>query len=98
MAKWRAGDAAKREAYWATCYVKAPGFKLTKGERFKLTIEAHPAVERERDDDNLIAACKPLRDGIASALGIDDKLFDLQPVAWGEKHKTGRIYFVVEAA
>lgn len=98
MAKWRAGDIAKREAYWATCYAKSPGLKWPKGGRCKLTIIAHPAVERERDDDNLIAACKPLRDGIASALGVDDKLFDLQPVKWGDKHKNGRLCFVIEAA
>jgi crossover junction endodeoxyribonuclease RusA len=98
MAKWRAGDTAKREAYWSTCNAKPRGMKPPKGERFKLTIEAHPAVDRERDDDNLVAACKPHRDGIASALGVNDTLFDLQPVQWGDKHPTGRLYFIVEPA
>jgi len=98
MAKWRAGDTAKREAYWATMNCKPRGMKLASDGRYKLTIEAHPAVERGRDDDNLIAAVKPLRDGIASALGLDDKQFDLQPVQWGDKHASGRLYFVVEAA
>ena len=55
--------------------------------RLNLTIEAHPAVERGRDDDNLVNACKAHRDGIASALGMDDKLFDLQPVIWGDKDR-----------
>lgn len=97
MAKWRAGDIAKREAYWATCLVMSRGFKTPPG-RFKLTIEAHPAVERGRDDDNLIAACKPHRDGIASALHVDDKLFDLQPVIWADKKAGGGLVFIVEPA
>lgn len=32
------------------------------------------------DDDNLIAACKPLYDGLARALGIDDRRFKLAGV------------------
>lgn len=31
------------------------------------------SVRRRRcDDDNLVAACKPLRDAIAATLGVDD--------------------------
>jgi hypothetical protein len=30
---------------------------------------------RRLDDDNAIAACKPARDGIADAFGVDDKRF-----------------------
>jgi crossover junction endodeoxyribonuclease RusA len=96
MAKWRSGDEAKRESFWSLRNIIRPGWKAPAG-RFKLTIEAHPAVARERDDDNLIAACKPHRDGLASALGVDDKLFDLQPVVWGDKRDGGRLVFVLES-
>ena len=96
MAVYRAQSAATKEAYWATCMVKPRGWKPS-GERFKLTIRAHPAVARNRDDDGMIGACKAFRDGIASALGVDDKLFDLQPVLWGDKHQQGRVFFDVES-
>lgn len=96
MQVWRAQQAATREAYWATNLVKPRNWKPN-GERFKLTIRAHPSVRRERDDDNLIAAAKSLRDGIAHALGVDDKLFDIQPVQWGDMHQSGRLYFDLES-
>lgn len=34
-----------------------------------------PPDHRDRDDDNLIRCMKPYRDGIAEALGVDDKIF-----------------------
>jgi crossover junction endodeoxyribonuclease RusA len=97
MSKHMKTQAAKQEAYWSTKTIAPRGFKAGDG-RLKLTIEAHPAVERGRDDDNLISACKAARDGIADALGINDKQFDLQPVVWADKHKTGRLFFIVEPA
>ena len=36
-----------------------------------------PPDNRRRDDDNMIASCKALRDGLADALGIDDSRFRL---------------------
>lgn len=45
---------------------------------------------RKRDDDNLIAAFKPGRDGIADALKVDDSAFALHVVR-GMKHKGGRV-------
>ncbi len=53
-------------------------------------ITAYPPDNRVRDDDNLIAMLKGPRDGIAQALGIDDKAFD-QRLQWGEPVKRGRI-------
>ncbi len=40
-------------------------------------IEFFPPDRRHRDDDNLIASFKSGRDGIAQALGIDDRRFRL---------------------
>lgn len=36
-----------------------------------------PPDRRKRDDDNMIAAFKPGRDGMADALGVDDSRFRL---------------------
>jgi len=46
---------------------------LTK--RYDLILDFYPPNKRRRDDDNLIASFKPYRDGIASALGMDDFRF-----------------------
>ena len=40
-----------------------------------LTITFYPPDRRHRDDDNMIAAFKSLRDGMASALKVNDKRF-----------------------
>jgi crossover junction endodeoxyribonuclease RusA len=96
MQVWRAQQAATREAFWATNIVKPRDWKPD-GSRFKLTIRAHPSVARNRDDDGMIGACKAYRDGIAHALKVDDSLFDLQPVRWGDMHSRGRVIFDVES-
>ena len=40
-----------------------------------LWIDFCPPDRRHRDDDNIIAAFKAGRDGLADALGVDDKRF-----------------------
>lgn len=66
--------AAKR--YRSDCYMLCKAAKLKAPEgKLALIIDFVPPDRRARDDDNLIAAFKPGRDGLADALGIDDKLF-----------------------
>lgn len=92
--KTRALKAAKHEAYWAT-YAATQGDKiLHNGERLPFVITAYPPTKHERDDDNLIASLKGHRDGIAYALGIDDKYFD-QRLQWGEPVKHGKIVVAI---
>jgi hypothetical protein len=101
----RAKDAAKNEGFTATCAALNPartgpwggGPPLGPGP-FKLTIHAHPPTDRSRDDDNLIASCKALRDGIAARLKVDDRLFKLQPVQWHPVGRPGGLVFEIEAA
>ena len=40
------------------------------GVEYRVTLVA--VVGRELDGDNLVSACKPLRDAVAATLGIDD--------------------------
>ncbi len=42
-------------------------------------IDFFPPDRRRRDDDNMIAAFKAGRDGIADALGVDDNRFRIHP-------------------
>lgn len=42
-------------------------------------IDFYPPDRRARDDDNMIASFKAGRDGLAQALGVDDKRFRIHP-------------------
>lgn len=71
-------QSAKIAAGWAT--VSAKGYHNAKevlagdGPIF-LRITFFPPDRRHRDDDNMIGAFKAARDGIADALGVDDRRF-----------------------
>lgn len=75
---WRkrhdAAKAAKQTAWAATLAAK---LSVPAGARLHLWLDFYPPDRRRRDDDNLVAACKPYRDGLALALGIDDCHFAL---------------------
>ena len=53
--------------------MKEEHINITKRVQLKVTFVAPD--NRSRDLDNLLACIKPQLDGVASALGIDDKLF-----------------------
>ena len=55
-----------------------------------VTLTFHPAIDRARDLDNLIASHKAALDGIASALGVDDTTFSLSACI-GEKRKPAEV-------
>lgn len=48
--------------------------------RIALWLDFYPPDRRARDDDNMIASFKAGRDGIALALGINDKRFITHPM------------------
>ena len=47
--------------------------------KIALWLAFYPPDRRARDDDNMVASFKAGRDGIALALGIDDKRFVMRP-------------------
>lgn len=63
------------------CYVLAKNEVQSSGHHFAGTgkmvfsIEFCPPDRRRRDDDNMLAAFKVGRDGVADALGVDDNKF-----------------------
>jgi hypothetical protein len=90
----RALASAKKEGFGAGL-AALRGVKFQHGgERLPFVITAYPPDRHERDDDNLEASLKGHRDGIAKALGIDDKYFD-QRLQWGEPVKHGKIVVCV---
>ncbi len=56
--------------------------------RIHLWITFKPKTRRLPDDDNCLAMCKAYRDGIADALGVDDKRFVSHPFV-SDKPVTG---------
>jgi len=69
---------AYKEACWAL--TKEAGIVAPETEgRLHLWITFYPPDRRHRDDDNMIASFKAGRDGLALALGIDDKRFICHP-------------------
>lgn len=64
---------AYKEACWALTL--QAGLVVPDTQKIALWIDFYPPDRRSRDDDNLIASFKAGRDGLALALGIDDKRF-----------------------
>jgi len=57
--------------------------------RLHLWITFYPPTRRLPDDDNMLSRFKPWRDGIADAMGIDDKRFVSHPFVSDEVRKGG---------
>ena len=70
-----------KKAYRLDCFLLAKQAKLRadwEGD-IVLWLDFYPPNRRHRDDDNLVAAFKAGRDGLADALGVDDKRFRVLP-------------------
>lgn len=65
---------AYKQACWALVKEAQIVLPVSVG-RLHLWLDFFPPDRRHRDDDNMIASFKAGRDGIALALGIDDKRF-----------------------
>lgn len=50
-------------------------------------IDGYPKDRRRRDADGLLSSCKAYLDGIADALGVDDRRFVPHPCVRDELHK-----------
>ena len=70
--KAKAAKAYRKEAGWAA---KLSGDSVEGEGVIDLHITFYPPDRRSRDDDNLMAAFKSARDGIADGLGVNDKRF-----------------------
>lgn len=78
---WSAKSKAAK-AYRMTCFTLAleAGLRGVDWEGdIHLWIDYFPPDRRHRDQDNMIASCKALFDGLADALSVNDKRFRLHP-------------------
>lgn len=73
---WRA-KAPIAKAYKRACWALTmeAGVVVPDSPKLALWLDFYPPDRRHRDDDNLVASFKHGRDGVALALGIDDKRF-----------------------
>jgi crossover junction endodeoxyribonuclease RusA len=72
--------AKHKKNYREICKLLTLGNKLPTDTLINMDIVFYPPDRRHRDDDNLVAAFKSGRDGIADALCINDKMFRIHPV------------------
>ena len=68
---------AYKEVCWALC--KESGLIAPESGDIHLFIDYYPPDRRARDQDNMISSSKALFDGLALALGVNDKRFRLHP-------------------
>lgn len=73
-AKSRAAKAYRSACFWIA---KRDGKRIEHDGRLHVTLEFVPPDRRHRDRDNMLASCKAMLDGVADALGVDDRRFDL---------------------
>jgi crossover junction endodeoxyribonuclease RusA len=64
-------------------------------DKIPVKITFYPPDNRHRDDDNMVGSFKSYRDGIADALGVNDRRFSPH-YFFAEPEKPGRV--VVEIA
>ena len=86
----KAAKAARHEAYLLAVAAGWPSLKFADG-RIHLWIDFYPPTRRMPDDDNLLSRFKPARDGIADALGVDDRLFVSHPYVHPTPRKGGEV-------
>jgi hypothetical protein len=65
--------------------------EVVQGRKIALFVNFYKPDKRHRDDDNVMASGKAMIDGIAQAIGIDDKNFKYIPFVHDEIIKGGSV-------
>jgi crossover junction endodeoxyribonuclease RusA len=82
--------AVKTHRAWACVAAWAAGAPFTDPiVRVSIAVTVHPKTRNPIDRDNCVAALKSYLDGIADALGVDDRTFDTPSISFGEPIKGG---------
>ena len=85
-----------RQAAWAAAL--AAGAKaLPLGHAFDIAVTVHPKTRNAIDRDNCVAALKSYLDGLADALGVDDRTFNTPSIAFADPVKGGRMTLTVQS-
>lgn len=90
--------ALKKHKDWAVLATVGSGIGkllVSPPDRIKWSVTIHPKTRHPIDDDNARASLKAYQDGIALALGVDDKLFDAPSLTFGEPIKGGLVRIIL---
>lgn len=89
---WRKKDEI-RAKYKEDCYyiAKECEYRCASGVKIGVKIIFHPPDKRARDLDNCLASIKSGLDGVAMALGVNDKNFRPITIDFGDVVKNGKI-------
>lgn len=90
-AHWAAKSrAVAKHREWARLAALAAGVKKADpGSRVSLAVTVRPKTRHPIDADNASASLKSYVDGLADTLGVNDRLFDLPTITFGEPVKGG---------
>lgn len=82
---WRA-LAKHKAAYKGACWAlaKQAGAAIDWDGDIHVWLDFYPPDKRHRDDDNMIASFKSGRDGVALAMGVNDRRFKTHPFVKAE--------------
>lgn len=82
------------KSHRASAWALALAAGVTKADpeaRVSLAVRVHPKTRNAIDRDNCVASMKSYIDGMADALGVDDRLFDTPSIAFAEPIKGGQM-------
>lgn len=85
-----AAKAARQAAHLSALECQWNRLSLPEG-RLHVWIDAYPPDRRRRDTDGVLSSLKSALDGLADALGIDDRRFVPHPYLHDEPRKGGEI-------
>lgn len=88
--KRKAAKAAREGGFLAAVVAGARFAEYGPG-RLQVWIDGYPPDHRRRDADGLLSALKPALDGIADAMGTDDKWFVPHPFVQDKVVKGGEV-------
>jgi len=87
--------AARADAALLTKAAGAGGI-FTPDQELGLVITFIQPDRRARDRDNLLAACKPMLDGVADALGVNDSQFEPMTIRRQYGKKPGMVLIEID--
>lgn len=94
MERARAVKKYRDDAFWRC---RGAGIRRLDARRARIVMCFCPPDNRVRDDDGDIGAFKAARDGIATAIGIDDSRRNwVTSYEWGEVRKGGAVLVTIE--
>jgi crossover junction endodeoxyribonuclease RusA len=93
----RVVKSTRQSAAWFTRAVVRPG-TFVPAMPVSVVTTFYPPDKQPRDEDNLKARCKAIYDGIADAIGVDDRHFRHQRAVFGDPIKGGKVVVEIEAA